>query len=150
MEETKYQLLHPGAEDLVLLLAETLFQINCPVCGAKICRASKRFRKIWDTPPRPSPWTSTGTFPGKCSSTAPANWSHSSRISTKKFPLLRREPRCRINCIKQVNTVQRVNKGKKSTLCQIRVAGTIPFVRKNELIHLKKVKTSAKKGPQGA
>ena len=41
MEETKYQLLHPGAEDLVLLLAETLFQINCPVCGAKICRASE-------------------------------------------------------------------------------------------------------------
>lgn len=41
MEEPKYQLLHPGAEDLVLLLAETLFQINCPVCGAKICRASE-------------------------------------------------------------------------------------------------------------
>ena len=41
MEETKYQLLHPGAEAPVLLTGEDLLPISCPVCGAKVCRAAE-------------------------------------------------------------------------------------------------------------
>ena len=41
MEETKYQLLHPGSDALLREFAEKLFQIDCPGCGAKICRASE-------------------------------------------------------------------------------------------------------------
>ena len=41
MEETKYQLLHPGAEALVRMLSETMSLVHCPVCGAKICRAAE-------------------------------------------------------------------------------------------------------------
>ena len=42
MEETKYQLLHPGADALLAMFAEkNMFQVNCPICGAKVCRAAE-------------------------------------------------------------------------------------------------------------
>ena len=50
MEETKYQLLHPGSETQTLIPEEELHTVRCVTCGALVCRAADGTRSFMFCP----------------------------------------------------------------------------------------------------